>query len=111
MGKVVGQRQLLEQSDQEERSALGKIFDSDFGEVAELRQEMPGPLVGAGHQLREKAHKGGEAQEIPFALHIAEVEIDRVTQRLERKKRDAYREQVIKPERHQGRRIGQLERD
>ena len=71
----------------------------------ELRQQMPGALDGAGHQLRKETNKGGEAEKIALAMHFAEIKIDGVTQRLEREERDPDREQVFETKRHDGRGI------
>ena len=80
-------------------------------ELMELRQQMPGALDRARHELREEADERGEAEEVALAMHVAQVEIDGVAQRLEGEERDADREQVLKAERHERGGIGQLQRD
>src|SRR5208283_7647 len=108
-GQIVGQGQLLEQANEEQRCAIGKVLQPHRRELIELRQQMPCALDRARHQLREEANKGREAQEIPLPVHLAEVEIDGVAQRLEGEEGDAHREQVLKAKRHEGRRVSQLD--
>src|SRR5207244_11459161 len=105
------QGQFLEQGDDEERRAIGEVLEADGRELAELGQEVSGALDRAGHELREKTDKRREAQEMPFPLHVPEVEIDRVAQRLESEKGDAHRQQVLESERHERGRIRQLRRN
>ena len=66
--EVIGQRQFLEQADQEKRKAVGEILQAEGRGVMELRQQVSGPLDRAGHQLREEADEGGEAEEVALAL-------------------------------------------
>ena len=70
---------------------------------------MTRPLDGTRHQLREEADEGGKTQQAPLAMDFAEVEINRVTQRLEGEKRDARGQQIHEAQGHEGRRIGQLQ--
>src|SRR5689334_21686568 len=72
---------------------------------------MPRALNGAGHELREEANESCKPEKISLAMHFAEVKINCVTQRLEREKGDAHRQQVMKPERHECRRVGEPQRN
>src|SRR6185437_14628978 len=108
--KEVGQRQFLEQPDQKERRAVGEVLQPDLGEFIELRQQMPGALDRPGHELGKETNEGRETEKVPFAMDVAEIEVDRVAQRLEGEERDADGEQVFEAERHQRGRIGQFGR-
>src|SRR2546425_8904051 len=72
---------------------------------------MPGALDRPGHELRKETNKSGEAEKVPLPLHVAQVEINRVTQRLESEKGYSDREQVFEPERHERGWIGQFQRE
>src|ERR1035437_1846330 len=110
-GKVVGQRQLLEEADEKKRGAVGEVLHPDLRELIELRQQMPRALNWASHQLREEAHERGKTEEVALPMHVAQIEIDGVAQGLEGEERDANREQVLKAERHESGRIGQMQGD
>ena len=73
----------------------------------ELRQQVPGALDRSSHELGEKTNESGKAKKIPLAIDVAEIKINRVTQRLEGEEGNTDRKQVFEAERHQGRRIGQ----
>src|SRR6266516_5120436 len=76
----------------------------------ELWQEVSGTFDRTGHELREEADEGREAQEIPLPLHVSQVEVDRVAQRLEGEKGNAHRQQILESERHERGWIRQLHR-
>src|SRR5207247_10747842 len=76
----------------------------------ELRQEVFGTFDRTGHELREEADEGREAQEIPLPLDVSQVEVDRVAQGLEGEKGNAHRQQILESERHERGRIRQLHR-
>ena len=71
-----------------------RFWSAKAGGLLELRQHLPGPLDRPGHELREEADEGGEAQEIPLARDLAQVEIDGVAHRLKREERDAHRQHI-----------------
>src|SRR5207249_5713767 len=106
--KVIGQRQFLEQTDEEQRRAVGEVLQADGRELAELREQMPGALDRPGHELGKETNERGETEKVPLALDVAQVEINRVTQRLEGEEGYPDREQVLEPERHERGRIGQF---
>src|ERR1035437_2822452 len=108
--QVVGQRELFEEADQEKRSAIGEILQAHRRELIELRQEMPGALDRPGHELREEANEGGKAEEIALAMHLSEVEINRVAKGLKGEEGEADRQQVLETKGHQYGRVGQLQR-
>ena len=108
--EIIGQRQFLEQADQEERKPVGEVVQSKRRRLLELRQHLPRPLDRPGHELREEADERGEAQEVPLARHPAQVEVDGVTHRLKGEERDADRQDVGKAVRHEGGGIGQMQR-
>jgi hypothetical protein len=82
-----------------------EILQTHGRKLAELRQQMPGTLDRTSHELWKKTHERGKAKKVPFPMHSAQVKVNRVTQGLERKKRDADREQVVETEGHERRRI------
>src|SRR4051812_3605036 len=49
--EIVGEREFLEEADDEERGAIGEVLQADGWEGLELRQKMFGALDGAGHEL------------------------------------------------------------
>src|SRR5437588_302678 len=62
--KVIGQRQFLEQTDEEQRRAVGEVLQSDGWELAKLREQMPGALDRPGHELREETNKRGKTEKV-----------------------------------------------
>src|SRR5439155_25779622 len=94
-GKIVGQRHFLEKTDQKKRGPIGEVLEANSGELIELRQQMPGALDRAGHQLRKETNKGGEAKKVALAVYFAEVKINGVTQGLEGEEGDPDRKQVF----------------
>ena len=94
--QVVGQRHLLEQTDDEQRQAVADVGRANHGKSIELRQQLAGPLDRPGDQLRKQRHEGGEANEAAFAIDLATIEVDRVAHRLERVERNAHRQQDVR---------------
>ena len=69
--------------------------------LAKLRQQVVGTFYRAGHQLREERHEEGVGGEVAFNRCRAAIDVDGVTQSLERVERDAHGEQQAKfGERH-----------
>ena len=62
----------------------------------ELRQQVGGSLNRAGNQLREERDKHAEGHHVARRLDVAAVNVDGVTNGLERVERDAHRQQDVK---------------
>src|SRR6266511_4757026 len=99
--EVVGQGEFLEQPNEKQRRAIGEIPEAKLWKLMELWQEVFGALDRTRHELREEADERRKAQEVPFPLHVSQVEVDRVAQRLESEKGDADRQQILESERHE----------
>ena len=95
-GEKVGQRHLFEQADDKQRQAVGNVPTGDGPGRPQLRQQVPCPLDGPRHQLREKRDERGVADEAGLLLHLPAVEVDGVAHRLEHEERDADRKQDVR---------------
>src|SRR6185369_1280328 len=56
--EIIGQRQLLEETDKKQGEAVGYILRPNGWKAIELRQQVGGALNRAGHELGEKGHEG-----------------------------------------------------
>ena len=106
--QAVGDHHFLEQPPQHLLQAQRDLLRVEANRLDELRQERRGALDGTGHELRKETNEGGKTQKISFAVNFPKIEINRVTEGLECEEGDPHREQVLKTERHQRRRISQL---
>ena len=60
-----------------------------------LRQQIAGPLNGARHQLRKKAHKGSKGNEVTRRFQLPLVHINGIAQSLEGVKTDTHRQDDV----------------
>src|SRR5437870_8151752 len=72
--KVIGQRQFLEQTDEEQRGAVGEVLQPDRRELAKLREQMARTFDRPGHELGKETNKSGKAKKVPLALDVAQKE-------------------------------------
>ena len=95
-GEVVGQRDLLEQANHEQRQAVRHVRHFHTRRLAQLREQVAGAFDGPRHQLREQRHKRRVADEAGFFFHVAAVEVNAVAHGLEDEERDADRQQDVR---------------
>ena len=87
---VVRHHDLLEQTPQYLPHSVhgGVIVELPF--LQKLRQKVRRPFNRACHQLRKERDEGKEGYNVPRRLHLAPIDIYRITQGLEGVERDAY---------------------
>ena len=91
-GAIVGHDELLEQAPQHLPHSVGRLLIPERARALKLRQEVRGPLDGAGHQLREETDVGGKLDQVARGPQLAAIDVDGIRQRLKRIERDTHRE-------------------
>ena len=89
----IRQQQLFRQADGKPVQSVPHRRVADLRRVLQLGFQVGVPDDRAGHQLREHAQVHAEQHELPLDLCVAAVYVDQVGHSLERKKRNAGRQQ------------------
>lgn len=93
-GNLVGDHQLAEEAQQDQRKPFLQILQGKTGSGADLRQDIPGAFDGTGDQLGEKCQIEGKVQEMSLGCGRAAVYIHIVADGLEKNKGNSQRKQA-----------------
>jgi hypothetical protein len=79
-GAIIGDKDLLEQADEEERQTIREILQTDGGKLIKLRKQMFSAFNWSGHQLGKETDEGRKPQKVALAMHISQIEVDGVAE-------------------------------